>query len=185
MTFNYRGDYLNIVCYSQCHQFQWLRLLNSVAKITFVSNSRFYHLKRLEKILRSSAKLFVRDFKVWAKQFSYCYTPSFTVKCQNNRVSRNQRPNQQKVGSAHVCLSNNISAGRRSGQGSVVKFHLASVLCLVSERPVFKTWVVGLNLCQPRSRPLPRMPGSRLRTNLQRQVSSNSHRFQRVSAGSN
>ncbi|WP_260202421.1 hypothetical protein, partial [Lactiplantibacillus pentosus] len=29
--------------------------------------------------------------------------------------------------------------------------HLASVFGLVSERPVFKTWVVGLNLCPPRS----------------------------------
>ncbi|WP_225424094.1 hypothetical protein, partial [Lactiplantibacillus pentosus] len=27
----------------------------------------------------------------------------------------------------------------------------ASVFGLVSERPVFKTWVVGLNLCPPRS----------------------------------
>ncbi|WP_259691014.1 hypothetical protein, partial [Lactiplantibacillus pentosus] len=40
-------------------------------------------------------------------------------------------------------------AGRYSGQGPVVKFHLASVFGLVSERPVFKTWAVGLNLCPP------------------------------------
>ena len=33
------------------------------------------------------------------------------------------------------------------GQGPVVKFHLASVFGLVSERPVFKTRVIGLNLC--------------------------------------
>jgi hypothetical protein len=37
------------------------------------------------------------------------------------------------------------------GQGPVVKFHLASVFGLVSERPVFKTRVIGLNLCPPRS----------------------------------
>ncbi len=55
-----------------------------------------------------------------------------------------------KVGSAHVRLSNIVPAGRYSGQGQVVKFHLSSVLCLVSERPVFKTRVVGLNLCPPR-----------------------------------
>ena len=42
-------------------------------------------------------------------------------------------------------------AGRYSGQGPVVKFHLASVFGLVSERPVFKTWAIGLNLCPPRS----------------------------------
>ncbi len=55
------------------------------------------------------------------------------------------------VGCTYVCLSNTVPAGRFSGQGQVVKFHLASVFCLVSERPVFKTWVVGLNLCPPRS----------------------------------
>jgi hypothetical protein len=44
-------------------------------------------------------------------------TPSLTVKCQNDRVSRNQRLIQQKVESAHVCLSNAIQAGRCSGQG--------------------------------------------------------------------
>ncbi|GIP69018.1 hypothetical protein AWA1501_11810 [Lactiplantibacillus pentosus] len=32
-----------------------------------------------------------------------------------------------------------------------MKSHLASVFGLVSERPVFKTWAVGLNLCPPRS----------------------------------
>ena len=44
------------------------------------------------------------------------------------------------VGCTYVCLSNTVPAGRFSGQGQVVKFHLASVFCLVSERPVFKTW---------------------------------------------
>ncbi|MCT0160993.1 hypothetical protein EFM55_01180 [Lactiplantibacillus pentosus] len=32
-----------------------------------------------------------------------------------------------------------------------MKFHLASVFGLVSGRPVFKTWAVGLNLCPSRS----------------------------------
>jgi hypothetical protein len=76
---------------------------------------------------------------------------SLTVEYQDNHVLRNQRLIQPKVESAHVCLSNTIPAGRYSGQGQVVKFHLASVLCLVSERPVFKTWFIGLNLCPPRS----------------------------------
>ncbi|MCH4130802.1 hypothetical protein ACQXW1_11215 [Lactiplantibacillus pentosus] len=71
---------------------------------------------------------------------------SLTVEYQNFFVPRNQRLIQQKVGAVNVYLSNTAPAGRYSGQGPVVKFHLASVFCLVSERPVFKTWFVGLNL---------------------------------------
>ncbi|WP_342312711.1 hypothetical protein, partial [Lactiplantibacillus pentosus] len=64
---------------------------------------------------------------------------SLTVECHHERVTK-PATDPKKVEFAHVCLSNTIPAGRYSGQGPVVKFHLASVLGLVSERPVFKTW---------------------------------------------
>ena len=85
------------------------------------------------------------------KEVQQLLETSLPIEYQNFRLPRNQRLIQQKVGSAHDRLSTTIPAGRYSGQGQVVKFHLASVFGLVSERPVFKTWAVGLNLCPPRS----------------------------------
>ena len=125
-------------------------VLNLVDKITCVYNLRFRYLKRLGKVLTNLGQLLVISLKAWEKSLAIVIT-SLTVEHQNVCVPSNQRLIQQKVGSANIRLSNTIPAGRYSGQGPVVKFHLASVFCLVSGRPVFKTWVVGLNLRPPRS----------------------------------
>ena len=127
---------------------------------------RLCHLSRVDKIYTTFSSAEGSQNKITWK------LASLTAECQHG-LYQISTTSSFKVGSANVRLSNIIPAGRYSGQGPVVKFHLASVFGLVSERPVFKTWVIGLNLCPPRSRPLPRMPGSRRRTNLQQQVYAN------------
>ena len=75
---------------------------------------------------------------------------TLTVDWQNYRFWK-AMANLSKVGYLTVCHSNTIPTGRHFWQCPVVKVHLASVLCLVSERPVFETWFFGSNLCPPRS----------------------------------